>query len=113
MKVKLGYACITNCINDSSSSPYTYSEYLKDGDIDKLDRVIISNLKSLNNIIDYNIKNNIHFYRISSACRYKYCFPRGENIKIARMVAKTTPYFFTLRRFESSVPSSFFISSSG
>ena len=66
MKVKLGYACITNCINDSSSSPYTYSEYLKDGDIDKLDRVIISNLKSLNNIIDYNIKNNIHFYRISS-----------------------------------------------
>lgn len=66
MKVRLGYACITNCINDSSSSPYTYSEYLKDEDIDKLDRVIISNLKSLNNIIDYNIKNNIHFYRISS-----------------------------------------------
>ena len=48
MKVRLGYACITNCINDSSSSPYTYGEYLKDGDIDKLDRVIISNLKSLN-----------------------------------------------------------------
>lgn len=66
MKVRLGYACITNCINDSSSSPYTYSKYLKDGDIDKLDRVIISNLKSLNNIIDYNIKNNIYFYRISS-----------------------------------------------
>lgn len=66
MKVRLGYSCITNCINDSSSSPYTYSKYLKDGDIDKLDRVIISNLKSLNNIIDYNIKNNIHFYRISS-----------------------------------------------
>lgn len=66
MKVRLGYACITNCINDSSSSPYTYSEYLKDEDIDKLDRVIISNLKSLNNIIDYNIKNNIHFYRMSS-----------------------------------------------
>lgn len=66
MKVRLGYSCITNCINDSSSSTYTYSEYLKDGDIDKLDRVIISNLKSLNNIIDYNIKNNIHFYRISS-----------------------------------------------
>ena len=66
MKVRLGYACITNCINNSSSSTYTYSEYLKDRDIDKLDRVIISNLKSLNNIIDYNIKNNIHFYRISS-----------------------------------------------
>lgn len=66
MKVRLGYACITNCINDSSSSPYTYSEYLKDENIDKLDRVIVSNLKSLNNIIDYNIKNNIHFYRISS-----------------------------------------------
>ena len=65
MKVRLGYACITNCINDSSSSPYTYSEYLKDGDIDKLDRVIISNLKSLNNILGLLciFNNNFIFLR--------------------------------------------------
>ena len=66
MKIRLGYACITNCIDSTSSSPYTYSEYLKYGDMEKLDRVIVSNLKSLEDIIYYNIKNNIHFYRMSS-----------------------------------------------
>ena len=66
MKIRLGYACITNCIDSTSSSPYTYSEYLKYGDMEKLDRVIVSNLKSLEEIIYYNIKNNIHFYRMSS-----------------------------------------------
>lgn len=66
MVVRLGYACISRVINGSSSSPFTYSEYLKDNDMDKLDRVIVSNLNVLNDIIDYNIKNNIHFYRMSS-----------------------------------------------
>ena len=66
MKVRLGYACITNCINDSSSSPYTYSEYLNKRNIDKLDDVIKSNLLGLEEILKYNVKNNIHFYRMSS-----------------------------------------------
>ena len=66
MKIRLGYACITNCLDSTSSSPYTYSEYLKYGDMEKLDGVIVSNLKSLEEIIYYNIKNNIHFYRMSS-----------------------------------------------
>ncbi len=66
MKVRLGYASICNGINYTSSSPYTYSEYIKNKDMKKLDNVIISNLEALNNIIDYNIKNNIHFYRLSS-----------------------------------------------
>lgn len=66
MRIRLGYACITNCLNSTSSSPYTYGEYLKYGDMEKLDRVIVSNLKSLEEIIYYNIKNNIHFYRMSS-----------------------------------------------
>ena len=66
MKVRLGYVAICNGINYTSSSPYTYSEYIKNKDMKKLDNVIISNLEALNNIIDYNIKNNIHFYRLSS-----------------------------------------------
>lgn len=66
MKIRLGYACITNCLDSTSSSPYTYGEYLKYGYMEKLDRVIVSNLKSLEEIIYYNIKNNIHFYRMSS-----------------------------------------------
>lgn len=66
MKVRLGYVAISNCIGVTSSSPFTYSEYLKVGNVDKLDDVIISNLEALENIIDYNIRNNIHFYRMSS-----------------------------------------------
>ena len=66
MKVRLGYACICNAIKENSSSPYTYSEYLKNKDFDKLNRVILSNLNGLDAIVDYNIKNNVHFYRMSS-----------------------------------------------
>ena len=36
------------------------------GNLSKLDKVIISNLEALEEIIDYNVKNNIHFYRMSS-----------------------------------------------
>lgn len=66
MRVRLGYACISNAIKENCSSPYTYSEYLKNGDLDKLERVIISNLDGLEKIIKYNIKNNIYFFRMSS-----------------------------------------------
>lgn len=66
MKVRLGYVAISNCLNVNSSSPYTYTEYIKNKDLNKLDKVIISNLEGLNEIIKYNIKNNIHFYRMSS-----------------------------------------------
>jgi len=66
MRIRLGYACICNGVNVTCSSPYTYNEYLKEGNLDKLDSVIVSNLEALENIIDYNIKNNIHFYRMSS-----------------------------------------------
>lgn len=66
MMVRLGYACVCNGVDETSSSPYTYSEYLKKGNLDKLDHVIVSNLVGLEKIINYNIKNNIHFYRMSS-----------------------------------------------
>lgn len=66
MRIRLGYVAISMAVNETSSSPYTYSEYLKNKDLAKLNKIIISNLKSLDKIIDYNIKNNIHFYRISS-----------------------------------------------
>lgn len=64
--VRLGYACISNAIKESSSSPYTYSEYKEKGNLSKLDMVIRSNLEALKRIINYNIRNNIHFYRMSS-----------------------------------------------
>lgn len=66
MRVRLGYVSISMAISATTSSPYTYSEYLKSGDLKKLDDVITSNLLNLEKIVNYNIKNNIHFYRISS-----------------------------------------------
>ncbi len=66
MKIRLGYVAISNSLNITSSSPFTYSEYIKSKNFDKLNKVILSNLKALDEIIDYNIKNNIHFYRMSS-----------------------------------------------
>lgn len=66
LRVRLGYVAISMAVDVTSSSTYTYSEYLKNNDLDKLDRVIISNLEGLAKIIDYNICNNIHFYRMSS-----------------------------------------------
>ena len=66
MIVRLGYVAISLAVNATTSSPYTYSEYLKNNDLNKLDTVIKSNLINLEKIIDYNIRNNIHFYRLSS-----------------------------------------------
>ena len=66
MIVRLGYVAISNTINYTSSSPYTYSEYLNKNNIEKLDEVIKSNLLGLEHILKYNVRNNIHFYRMSS-----------------------------------------------
>ncbi len=67
MEIRLGYACISETLPDiTSSSTYTYTNFLKEEDFNKLDRVITSNLLDLEQIIKYNIKNNIHFYRLSS-----------------------------------------------
>ena len=66
MKVRLGYVAISKCLDCTSSSLFTYTEFLKNNDYVKLDLVIKSNLDALEKIIDYNIKNNIHFYRLSS-----------------------------------------------
>lgn len=69
MKIRLGYACISNIINVSSSRGMTLTLYNKLDDLEKfekLDYLIKSNLGSLESLIRYNIKNNIHFFRISA-----------------------------------------------
>ena len=66
MKVRLGYACISKTIDVTTSSTYPYTTFLKEKSYDKLNHIIESNLNHLNQLIDYNIKNNIHFFRISS-----------------------------------------------
>lgn len=70
MKIRLGYVAISKTIdNITSSSSLSYTNYLKLSEEErktKLDSVIISNLLDLLKILKYNIKNNIHFYRLTS-----------------------------------------------
>ena len=67
MKVRLGYACICTSLSGiTTSSTYTYTSFNKDNDFEKLNKVIISNLEALIQILKFNQKNNIHFYRLSS-----------------------------------------------
>lgn len=69
MKVRLGYVAITKSLDGvTSSSTLTYTNYLKnDSKEEKLYNIVLSNLEDLKKIISYNIKNNIHFFRITSA----------------------------------------------
>lgn len=69
MKIRLGYVSITKTLDDiTSSSSLSYTVYKNlDNKEERLYEVILSNLKDLKEIIIYNIKNNIHFYRLSSA----------------------------------------------
>lgn len=66
MKIRLGYACISNTLPITTSSTYTYTNFIKENNFEKLNNIIISNLNNLEELIKYNIKNNIHFFRMSS-----------------------------------------------
>ena len=70
MIIRLGYACLSKTIDITTSRTISYTNYLKLSEKEKykkLDELIKSNLISLNTLIDYNLKNNIHFFRLSSA----------------------------------------------
>jgi len=66
MKIRLGYVSISKTLDITSSKTITYTEFKKHNDFNKLNNIIIENLTNLEKIIDYNIKNNIHFYRLTS-----------------------------------------------
>jgi len=66
MKLRLGYVAISKSLDITSSKTVSYTNFKKDNDFLKLDNIIKENLCNLEIIIDYNIKNNIHFYRLTS-----------------------------------------------
>ena len=67
MLVRLGYVSISKTLEDSVNfHNITYTEFAKTNNYDKLDSVIKNNFKTLKEIIKYNQKNNIHFYRLTS-----------------------------------------------
>ena len=73
MKIRLGYVAISKTLGKkvTSSSTVTFANYKKivseEKRIEKLKTVTLSNLDALTQLIKYNIENEIHFYRISSA----------------------------------------------
>ncbi len=69
MKIHLGYVSLPLSISITSSATITYTNYQKLSKKEqkaKLDQLIRSNLGQLEDILFYNIRNNIHFYRLSS-----------------------------------------------
>lgn len=79
MIIKLGYVSIAKTLdNVTASSALTYTNFMKLNEEErytKLNKVIISNLIDLEKIIKYNIKNNIHFYRLTSSLIPLYTHP--------------------------------------
>ena len=67
MNIRLGYACISKTLDITSSHTITYTNYEKTRNKEeKLIEITNRNLNNLEEILKYNIKNNIHFYRMSS-----------------------------------------------
>lgn len=88
MQIRLGYVAISQTLNSiTTSSTMTYTNFQKEQDYQKLSDRITSNLESLIEILKYNNKNHIHFYRISSnliplATKQEVIFDYIENYKI-------------------------------
>lgn len=66
MVIRLGYVAISKALDITSSRTITYTNYLKEEKKEKLDEIIKINLQNLEEILNYNLKNNIHFYRLTS-----------------------------------------------
>lgn len=64
LKVRLGYACINLSLKTKFRT--FRLKTVEDQDIPKIREVVHHNIKLLGDIIQYNIKNNIYVYRISS-----------------------------------------------
>lgn len=73
MHIRLGYVAISKTLDITTSHTLTYTNYVKivnnsnkEKANQKLKEITNKNLDNLIKILDYNIKNNIHFYRLSS-----------------------------------------------
>lgn len=68
MKIRLGYVSISLSLNITASRTITYTNFqklTKEKQKERLNQIINQNFESLKEILKYNYKNNIHFYRLS------------------------------------------------
>lgn len=107
MIIRLGYVSLSKTLGITASKTITYTNYEKEKDLNKIDNLIKENLINLEKIIDYNISNNIHFYRLTSKLiplatkkdvefdyinKYKDYYKRiGDKIKINNIRVDTHP----------------------
>lgn len=66
MKIRLGYVALSKTLDITTSKTIAYTNFIKEKNYNKLYEIINNNLDSLEEILKYNIKNNIHFYRLTS-----------------------------------------------
>ncbi len=64
--IRLGYVGVSKTLDVTASTNLTYTEYLKQTDMSKLHTVIISNLEALEQLLNYNKRNGIKFFRLTS-----------------------------------------------
>ena len=99
MLIRLGYVALPLSLGITSSNTITYTEFIKQNrPFDKLHQIIEKNLSSLYEIIKFNIKNDIHFFRITSKLiplathpdvEYDYITPHLKSFqKIAQQIKK-------------------------
>lgn len=65
MKIRLGYVALSKNF-DCLFRTTTYTSFKENRNFSHLEEIIIHNLHSLTELLKYNQKNNIHFYRITS-----------------------------------------------
>ena len=104
MKIRLGYVAISNALGNkvTSSSNVTYKTYSKlnsqEKRIQKLKSITSSNFNALEKIIRYNIENDIHFYRITSALIPLTTHPEVPNWEYRKIFKKDFEYIGKLIR---------------
>ncbi len=66
MQLRLGYLGTPLTLNEKFHT-MTYKKYksLKEKASEELDKIILTNLKNFNKVIDYNIENHVNFYRMT------------------------------------------------
>lgn len=66
MLIRLGYVALSKTLDITSSKTITFTKFSENYNYNKLYEIIDDNLNNLEEILKYNIRNNIHFYRLTS-----------------------------------------------
>ena len=91
MQIRIGYvATALKAAKITSASTVTFSTYTKQSTardkLEKLQKVAVSNVNDLHKILEYTVKNDVHFYRITSALIPLAVHPEVTNWEFRRIL---------------------------